>query len=851
MIGTRIGSYVLQRILGEGAMGVVYYAEHVTLKKPKAIKVLLPQWTTDQTIVKRFLNEARAAAAIRHRNIVDVDDFGQLPDGSSWYIIMDWREASSLTRYLAAHGRPLAPHVLVHIAVEVAYGLQAAHDLGITHRDIKPDNILIGETPDDRCFCQIVDFGVAKLGGHLAEGPATRTGTAIGTPAYMAPEALVGGPITTSVDVWALGAIVYQLATKWLPYQDESAEEFYNLTAAAIYHRQMTRGVIDPRQRNPKISDALAEVLLATLDREPARRPASARAFAIALAEAVPSDGFQPAGIDILRTYAGGLLHVGTLHETVRGPQRTPVAPATSRYQLGEKLGEGGMAEVFAATVVGAEGFARPIAIKRVLTGFSERAEFATMFIEEARIASRLQHPNVVSVLDFDRDPESRLFLAMEFVAGKDLAALVETGPLPPAIVIFLGCEILHGVGHAHEKQVLHRDISPHNVLLSWEGAVKVSDFGIAKALSESGGALSASVKGKAAYMSPEQANGERLDARSDLFAVGVVLWELVVGRRLFAGDTRETFAALMFRDAPAPSTAHPCPSDLERAILRLLAREPANRYACAEDAIADLSRCVDNPRDGRGELVRLLASRFPNAPHAKATPAAVEQAKVTPAAVEEPTANERPASAAVAPSTFSSVASQSVPLPPAPRSKSRRWIVAVIGSALVGASIAVVLAVRGESTLTRFDGGVATPLTTVTRETVHSIGMDDATLVPIDAPPNDVAAVPLDSALPPIDAAVPLDAAMVAAPIDAGTPPDAPHRTPTQVPHGTGELAVSVGTWATVTIDGKSYGQTPVRQTLPAGRHRVRLQNDVSNHDETVVVTVNPNETTPIRRNW
>lgn len=280
------------------------------------------------------------------------------------------------------------------------------------------------------------------------------------------------------------------------------------------------------------------------------------------------------------------------------------------------------MAEVFAGSAVGAEGFSRKVAIKRVLPGYSEHAGFARMFIAEARISSELVHPNIVSVLDFDRDADGRLFLVMELVDGKDLDALNTTGMLPPSVVIFVISEVLRGLGFAHDlpigtgmRGVVHRDISPHNVLLSWEGAVKVSDFGIAKARAASEATASAFVKGKPAYMSPEQANGQPLDGRSDLFAVGTMLWEMSVGQRLFvAEDTRATLAQVLFGQVPRPRTVRPeVPRDLERVVMKLLERDLPERYATAEEAIADLMNCEDAPRGGREELVAVLAERFPD----------------------------------------------------------------------------------------------------------------------------------------------------------------------------------------------------------------------------------------------
>jgi eukaryotic-like serine/threonine-protein kinase len=279
------------------------------------------------------------------------------------------------------------------------------------------------------------------------------------------------------------------------------------------------------------------------------------------------------------------------------------------------------MAEVFIASTMGAEGFSRRVAIKRVLPGYSENPQFAQMFISEAQISSRLEHHNIVSVLDFDRDNEGRLFLVMELVEGKDLDAVLSTGLLPFPAVIFILTEMLSGLGYAHDlpagvdtmRGIVHRDVSPHNVLLSWEGAVKVSDFGIAKAREASEATASVFIKGKPAYMSPEQANGEALDGRSDLFAVGVMLWEMLVGRRLFVGgDTRSLLAQVLFSPIPRPRQQRAdVPRDLDQICMKMLERELPARYANAEEIITDLRRCEDGPRASRAEVVGLLADRF------------------------------------------------------------------------------------------------------------------------------------------------------------------------------------------------------------------------------------------------
>ncbi len=722
MIGAQVGHLTIKRKLGEGGMGAVYYAEHELLHTPRVIKVLLPQWTQNAMIVKRFVNEARAAASIKHRNIIAVHDCGQLPDGT-WYIVMDYLEGGTLGAFCASNGGPLAMHATLQILAPVANGLEAAHAANIVHRDLKPDNIFLVQRDTNPHHPIILDFGIAKLGEHDG-GAVTRTGMMAGTPAYMAPEQMRDLRLVDKrSDVYALGLIAYQMITGgWLPYQGKDVPHEYNeLSAAELYHRQMSQAPVDPRERFGGVSERWANTILAALHADPARRPQTARAFALLLAEATPGDSFEQAGTDIVRTYAPELLEIGNLLETVRSSKPAVRVPS-GRYQLGDRLGTGGMAEVFRGTVIGAEGFARSVAVKKVLPGFSTVPQFASMFVQEAQIASRLSHPNVVSVLDFDRDPDGRLFLVMEFVDGRDLASLAESGLLPFSTLLFIASEALRGLGYAHDlptndniRGLVHRDVSPHNVLLSWEGAVKVSDFGIAKAREASNATASTMLKGKPSYMSPEQANGEQLDGRSDLFAVGIMLWELLTGRRLFDGTTQEVIAQVLFRQIPRPSSLRAgVPPDLDAITMRLLERDRSARYANAEEVIDDLARCADAPRNGRSELTRLLAERFPQAVAGRTSRPQIHSpvgASEPPRTDSAPTARERRLPAAATPvmpagatpvmpsppwqpsnTTLAGAASQSL----ARKRRASRWPW-IVGALVVGlgATLGVIFAVR------------------------------------------------------------------------------------------------------------------------------------------------------------
>jgi serine/threonine protein kinase len=354
------------------------------------------------------------------------------------------------------------------------------------------------------------------------------------------------------------------------------------------------------------------------------------------------------------------------------------------------------MAEVFLARTVGVEGFSRPVALKRVLPGFSDSAEFARMFVSEAQLTSRLQHPNIVSVLDFDRDDRGGLFLVMELVDGVDLNGLLDTGPLSFPLVIHLAIEILSGLRYAHDlplrpddavRGLVHRDISPHNVLLSWEGAVKVSDFGIAKSRAASQATASIFIKGKPAYMSPEQVNGHALDGRSDLFAVGVMLWQMLCLQPLFSGSTaEETIARLLFAPIALPHVVRPdVPDDLSRVVLRLLSRDLQQRTPNADAAITELLACADHPRNGRELLIQTLAERFVGR-------APVHGRRVTTASPTDPTRVGAPRKPAL-PGPVTLTAGSKIPHSPTRPARSRRraWLVLVacaVVVALVGGAL-------------------------------------------------------------------------------------------------------------------------------------------------------------------
>ena len=301
-------------------------------------------------------------------------------------------------------------------------------------------------------------------------------------------------------------------------------------------------------------------------------------------------------------------------------------------YRLLERVAVGGMAEVFKAKRTGVEGFEKVVALKRILPHLSENADFVEMFVHEAKMVAGLTHPNIVQIFDLGRIGHS-YYIAMEYVHGRDLRSIEARGRekglrLPLDLSLRVVSQVCSALEYAHRKldeharpmEIVHRDVSPPNILISFEGDVKLVDFGIAKAATKATRPSDSGVlRGKLLYMSPEQAWGRALDGRSDVFSLGLVLYELVTGVRAFAGGGSERATVELVRQCvptPAREVNPRVPEALDRLVMKALAREPDERFDDAGQMQRGIERILsDRPPVTARDLARYMELLFDRTP--------------------------------------------------------------------------------------------------------------------------------------------------------------------------------------------------------------------------------------------
>jgi eukaryotic-like serine/threonine-protein kinase len=524
------------------------------------------------------------------------------------------------------------------------------------------------------------------------------------------------------------------------------------------------------------------------------------------------------------------------------------------RYKLLCPLGAGGMAEVFLAQDAGVAGAERLVVVKRVLPALVKDDHFITMFINEARIATRLSHPHIAHVYEVGQH-EGAYFLAMEFVHGADLGQILRRNKehrLTPPQAVLVAARAAAALHHAHQLtdlqgqrlNIVHRDVSPQNIRISHEGIVKVLDFGIAKATSNAETTQSGVLKGKYPYMSPEQIDGLPLDGRSDVFSLGIVLHEMLTYRRLFKRESNiQTLKEISFGIIPTPSQVNGAqlPEALEAIVMRALQRDREARYTTAREMQRDLEAFLRAQPASESDLEELMTRLYGDASTLRRS----LMQSMEPAKLQE-LLSHTPASSTLLPpasriavdrsaTTMGSAASELTAGAPKPRRA--LWLaMALLGGVIIGGSTWLLGPWRAETKpppvaavgTVQPAAGTARPASTPRPSTP-----DAASSAPADSRAR-VAAVPrTPGRTSPKTAQRPKKApAKLAA--DQARPP-----TPTEF----GRLTLNTSPWAIVHIDGKKVGVTPiVEHRLSAGAHEVQLRNPDQNLSRTTRVEIPAN---------
>jgi serine/threonine-protein kinase len=550
MVGRTLeGRYTILAKLGAGSMGTVYRAKQHAMGREVAIKILRGDRAVDDSAKARFMREARANSLLASPNTVTVFDFGQSENGE-FYLARELLEGESLGQRLTRVGRLPAP-LAVDACRQALRSLGEAHAKGIIHRDLKPDNLFfarvltsaaIGPTaadPDSHAeshdeIVKVLDFGIAKMINADDPNPMsvveTQAGTVFGTPRYMSPEQAQGKPLDARSDLYSLAVILYQMLTGRPPFTDNDA------VVVMARHIKST-----PKRPNEAVPEAmipteLEDVIMRTLAKDPKDRPGSAEILAGELLAALEAQGAQTSGVRASITNAAGI----RVPDSMRPPPMSLPPPPKRKTVAGIPI------PLIAAAV--------PVIVLELLHGDSLYEHYST------------------------------------------------NGPLEWKRVVNIARQVCESLEEAHAQGIVHRDLKPTNIHLERVGGdpdfVKVLDFGIAKILMGSDFDASeitnaGTMIGTLDYMSPEQMVGGQITGQTDIYTLGIVMYEMIAGTRPFPeSSTAGAALAAMLKTTPEPLYLRaPIPEQVSAIVMRCLERETSRRYRSVHQLREDLER--------------------------------------------------------------------------------------------------------------------------------------------------------------------------------------------------------------------------------------------------------------------
>lgn len=652
--------YELLDSIASGGIGDVFFARLHSPnggKEVVAVKKLQPWLLGHPTFVEAFVARVRIASQLMHPNIVQIVEIGRFQQ--EIFVCMELVDGVDLGRFAERafeRGITLNSRRVAFVGLQIASALAYAHAStdprkgisGVVHGGLTPWNVMV--SPAGKI--KLTNFGVAKAIEELEAGTLQPTRPQVNS--YLSPEQAEGWEAGPESDVFALGCILYELLSGRRPFEGETAEATLDkvrqaevsalpqsLQVPAWLSNIIDNALaLDPDERYRDASD-MSRAIRRHLSGDRARAAGAelGRTVHLLFPELAKSKEWPESPRPVLSSEPLGLASEGGFTQARRRRKSVPKPPKprpssvelkratdaqniVGRYVLQRQLGAGGIGITFLAATQGAAGFEKQVVIKKLQPRFGRDPALTRTLIAEAKTAVVLAHPNIVAIYDLGLDGDD-YFIAMEYVPGRDLASLLSLdGGLPPDILIYAVIQVLEALEYAHAytdtdgvvHEIIHRDVSPDNILVSREGAVKLTDFGIAKIRSKLSQTTPGTVKGKYGYMSPEQAAGRPLDHRTDLYQVGILLFEGLTGRRLFDGENElEAIKLASIGDVPSLSQVEPDINPLLVDIVDKALQKDADQRFQSAQAFHDALTAVIAPtsikqlRQGTAEFFREL----------------------------------------------------------------------------------------------------------------------------------------------------------------------------------------------------------------------------------------------------
>jgi serine/threonine protein kinase len=649
-----VGRRVLLKLAARGGMGDVYLGATTGLEgaeRPCIVKTVRRDHVHDGSFLARFLDEARVQAQLQHPGVAQVLEAATDSNGEPYTVVefVEGRALSDVRQRSVQAGVRIGWPDAVAIAIEIAQALAHVHEraggdgepLGIVHRDLSPQNVMVGYAGE----IKLIDFGTAR--GHNRRCH-TVAGVVFAKPGYVAPEVARQQVGDGRIDVYALGIVLWELCAgrRFLTtdpqahLDDAAAGRVVVPPVASLCNgpkeldeviSRLTKN--DPDERYPRAAAAAADLarLLSSAPADGGERGVRGRVAAL-MRKLWPNEPTRSrAEFARLLREAREMLQesanpatpqAGPVSEAVavRSAPSDPQALAGTPYRLGRKLGEGANGTVYEAEHVE---LGRKVAVKILSPEHGTSPTAFDRFRREARIIGRLSHPNLVQLYDFGKSLDGRAFLAMELCAGETLDARLRRGPLPWLQAVRIAIATAQALETAHAAGLVHRDIKPQNLMLSGTGAepkIKLLDFGIATALTPERRSATAgerslrgfAIVGTPEYMAPEQVADDAVDRRTDLYALGCVLYEMLTGVRAFDGPGTVVVLGKQLRETPLPPRARapslPIPAAVDAVVVRAMAKQPGARFPTALEMIEALEATLHAP-ERRREHVRRVAA--------------------------------------------------------------------------------------------------------------------------------------------------------------------------------------------------------------------------------------------------